>query len=143
VTLELSAVEVALSGKRALGPIDLSVAGGEYVVVVGRSGSGKTTLLRTIAGLVRPAQGRVVLGGQVASEGARVKIPPEDRGIGFLFQGGGLWPHLSVARTIDFVLARRKVPRDQRAQRTSELVDWAELRGLESRLPGTSSSAPR
>jgi iron(III) transport system ATP-binding protein len=139
VTLELSAVEVTLSGKRALGPIDLSVAGGEYVVVVGRSGSGKTTLLRTIAGLVRPAQGRVVLGGQVASEGARVKIPPEDRGIGFLFQGGGLWPHLSVARTIDFVLARRNVPRDQRAQRTNELVEWAELRGLESRLPGTLS----
>jgi ABC-type sulfate/molybdate transport systems ATPase subunit len=139
--IELSGVEVMLTGARslALGPLDLAVESGEYVVVVGRSGSGKTTLLRTIAGLVRPARGRIVLEGQVASEGARMRIPPEDRGIGFLFQGGGLWPHLSVARTLDFVLARRKVSRDDRVRKTGELVEWAELRGLESRLPGTLS----
>jgi ABC-type sulfate/molybdate transport systems ATPase subunit len=137
--IELSRVEVVLAGGRVLGPLDLAVSSGEYVLVVGRSGSGKTTLLRTIAGLARPRSGRVVLDGHVASEGARVRIRPEDRGVGFLFQGGGLWPHLTVSATIDFVLAQRKVPRDDRMRRTAELLEWAELRGVESRRPGTLS----
>lgn len=137
--IELSGVHVALSGSRTLGPLDLSVARGEYVLVVGRSGSGKTTLLRTIAGLARPICGRVVLDGQVASDGDRVQVPPEKRRIGFLFQGGGLWPHLTVERTLDFVLARRNVPRAERVRKTHELLEWAELRGFESRRPGTLS----
>lgn len=137
--IELTGIEVALRGTRVLGPLDLVVERGAYVLVVGRSGSGKTTLLRAVAGLVRPTRGQVVLDGALASEGAGLRLRPEDRRIGFLFQGGGLWPHLSVARTIDFVLTCRKVPRSERTRRTSELLEWVELRGFEARLPGTLS----
>lgn len=135
----IAGLEVALSGRRVLGPVELAVSRGEYVVVVGSSGSGKTTLLRAIAGLVRPRAGRVTLGGVLASDGARLLVPPERRRIGFVFQGGGLWPHLSAARTIEFVLRCRGVPRAVRARRTAELLEAVELPGFGDRLPATLS----
>jgi len=137
--IRIAGLEVRLGGKPALGPLDLDVQGGEYVLVVGPSGSGKTTLLRAIAGLARPAAGRIEIEGRTASEGARILLRPEQRSVGFLFQGGGLWPHLSVARTIDFVLRCRKVPGEERRRRTAELLAWVELQGFDERLPGTLS----
>ncbi len=129
---------VELGGKRVLGPIDLSLETGTWTLCVGPSGSGKTTLLRAIAGLVAPSSGRVLLDGRVASDGARIAIPAERRAIGLVFQGGGagLWPHMSVRRTLEFVLASRHVPRAERAPRIAELVQLVELNGLEARRPG-------
>lgn len=129
---------VELGGKRVLGPIDLAIETGSWTLCVGPSGSGKTTLLRTIAGLVVPVSGRVFLDGRVASDGGRIAIPAERRAIGLVFQGGGagLWPHMSVRKTIDFVLAARRVPRGERAARIAELVELVELNGLEARRPG-------
>jgi ABC-type sulfate/molybdate transport systems ATPase subunit len=138
-SVALAGVTVIHGRQRILGPIDLAIEPGAYVLVVGPSGSGKTTLLRAIAGLARPESGTVALDGVVASTGPRLAIPPERRGIGFLFQGGGLWPHLSVARTIDFVLACRHVPRGERARKVAEMLAWAELAGFEKRMPGTLS----
>lgn len=129
---------VDLGGKRVLGPIDLSIEAGTWTLCVGPSGSGKTTLLRAIAGLVAPASGRLFLDGRVASDGARIAIPTERRAIGLVFQGGGagLWPHMSVRKTLEFVLASRRVPRGERAARIAELVQLVELNGLEARRPG-------
>ena len=137
--VELSGLEVKAGRKTLLGPVDLSIAAGEHVLVVGRSGSGKTTLLRAIAGLVRPARGRVLLGGREASEGGRLALPPEQRRIGYLFQGGALWPHMSVKRTLAFTLARAGVGRSRRKARIAELLALVELEGFEKRMPGTLS----
>jgi len=134
--VELSALEVELGGRVVLGPLALAIEERAFVLVLGPSGSGKTTLLRALAGLARPARGRVTLSGVPASEGARVLLAPERRAVGFLFQGGGLWPHLSVEKTLEFVLACRKLARAERRRRAVELIELFELRGLEGRRPG-------
>lgn len=134
VVLEGLAVDV--EGKRLIGPLDLAVREGEHVLVAGRSGSGKTTMLRAIAGLVRPSAGRVTLFGTLASNAGSLVMRPEERHIGFLFQGGALWPHMSVERQLAFVL---KCAKAYSRERIVELLDWVELSGFEKRMPGTLS----
>ena len=122
-----------------IGPLDLELDAGEYMLLVGPSGSGKTTLLRALAGLVRPSAGSVELFGTRVSDGPRTLVAPERRGIGMVFQGGALWPHMSVERTLNFTLSAARVPKEARAQRISELLAWVELTGFERRMPGTLS----
>jgi ABC-type sulfate/molybdate transport systems ATPase subunit len=137
--VKLSAVEVTLGKKRVLGPIDLEVEPREHLLVVGPSGSGKTTLLRAIAGLQRLDAGTIAIDGALASDGKKLIVPPQDRGVGFLFQGGALWPHMSVHDTLAFVLRARGVPRTERATRIARLLEDVELRGFDARKPGTLS----
>ncbi len=119
-----------------LGPLDLELEPGEYRCVLGHSGSGKTTLLRAIAGLATPTRGTVALDGREASRAGRVLVRPERRGVGMVFQGGALWPHMSVGKTLRFVLAHAGTPRSERAKRTAELLDLVRLAGYEERMPG-------
>ena len=75
----------------------------ETVALVGPSGAGKTTVLRAIAGLVRPARGRIECDGETWFDSAgRVDLRPEERSVGFLFQDYALFPHLSVERNVGF-----------------------------------------
>ena len=122
-----------------LGPFDLTVAEGEHVLIVGASGCGKTSLLRLVAGLERPREGSIDLFGTRASDGPRLLLAPEKRPVGMLFQEGALWPHMTAARTLEFVLRRRGVAREDRAGRIRELLATVELEGLEQRLPATLS----
>ncbi len=137
--VRLSALEVRAGKRTILGPVDLEVLPGEHVLLVGRSGSGKTTLLRAVAGLARPAAGRVELFGEPVQDGPRSRVPPARRGIGFLFQGGALWPHMTVRATLAFVLAHRGVPRAERPARIRALLETVELVGFDDRKPGTLS----
>ena len=138
--LKVSGLSVEIGGAPVLrGPIDVELEAGEHVLLVGRSGSGKTSLLRAIAGLVSPLAGTVDLGGRRVSEPLRVIVAPQQRGIGYVPQGGALWPHLTVARTLEFVLARRGIARSARARRVSELLELVELPSFERRLPATLS----
>ncbi len=137
--LRVEGASVTLGGRRVLGPLDLELARGEHLLVVGPSGCGKTTLLRAIAGLQRLEAGRIRIGGALASDGRRLPVPPEKRGVALLFQGGALWPHMSVRRTLDFVLRARGVPAAARPARVAELVALVELAGLEERKPGALS----
>jgi len=79
--------------------IDLDISPGEYFVILGPTGAGKTVLLETIAGLHQPQRGRIRLDGEDVTG-----VPPERRGIGFVYQDYMLFPHLSVARNIAFGL---------------------------------------
>lgn len=126
-------------GTRILGPLDLEVERGAYALVCGPSGCGKTTLLRAIAGLARPSAGTLQLFGEPAHEGTRERVPPQARGVGMVFQGGALWPHLCAQRTLEFVLAQRGVARGERRARAGELLAQVELSGFERRLPGSLS----
>ena len=90
----------------ALTDVSFEVAAGEIIAVVGYSGSGKSTLLRLIAGLERPTTGTVTIGSRVVS-GPSVFVPPEERGVGMMFQDYALFPHLSVLRNVTFGLRRR------------------------------------
>jgi molybdate transport system ATP-binding protein len=85
---------------------ELSLAldvGAETLAVVGPSGAGKSTLLHAVAGLVRPARGRVALDGEVLFDSDRgVEVPPDRRRVGLVFQEYALFPHLSVEANVGF-----------------------------------------
>ena len=101
--LKLDQVTKSFRKRPVLGPISLALAPGERLAILGPSGCGKTTLLRIVAGFERPDRGEVTIGGEVAST-PQFLLPPHERGIGFVFQSPALWPHMSVADNIEFVL---------------------------------------
>ncbi len=108
--------------------VSLEVTTGELFVLLGASGSGKSTILRLIAGLIQPDSGQVLLHGQEVTE-----LPPQQRGVGFVFQNYSIFRHMSVAENVEFGLKIRNVPPDKRARRREELLDLVGLAGLGSR----------
>ena len=117
--------------------VELSVPHG-VTVLFGPSGSGKSTLLRCLAGLLRPAHGRIALRGRLlfASDG-RVDLAPEQRRLGYVPQEGLLFPHLNLRRNIFYALAgdRSRGPDDPVRRRAEALIDLLGLRPLLDRLP--------
>ncbi len=103
MVLKLEDVELYFDGFCVLNRMNLSVKAGEFVCVLGPSGCGKTSTLRVCAGLETPKRGRVILDGQVVTDGSDV-LAPEKRHIGFLFQDFALFPHLSVFDNVAFGL---------------------------------------
>lgn len=114
----------------ALRDVTLSVAGNEYVSLLGPSGSGKSTLLRVIAGFETPDRGRVHFGGRDITG-----IPAHERGIGFVFQNFALFPHLTVAGNVGFGLANGNtpVPKSEIDARVKEVIALVGLSGMEGR----------
>jgi molybdate transport system ATP-binding protein len=106
--------------------------------VFGPSGAGKSTLLETVAGLVRPSAGRVVLDGEVLLNVAGgICVPPHKRRIGMVFQDARLLPHRSVRGNLDF--GRRLLPRRARRFTVREVAEWLDISHLLSRRPATLS----
>src|SRR5690554_3221092 len=85
--------------------LTLEVADGELFVLLGASGSGKSTVLRLIAGLLQPDSGRIELHGRDVSA-----LPPQQRGVGFVFQNYSIFRHMNVAENVEFGLKIRKLP---------------------------------
>lgn len=120
--LGLAAVDKHYGDVHAVRSLDLSVAPGEVVTVVGESGCGKSTLLRLVAGLEHPESGTVTVGGEVVADGRR-SVPPERRRVGLVFQDHALFPHLDVTANIGFGLRHLKgLDRDRRIAQVLELV---------------------
>jgi molybdate transport system ATP-binding protein len=134
--------------------LDATVARGDFALhatatltsgacgIFGPSGAGKSTLLGLIAGLVRPARGRVVLDGEVLDDvAAGVHLPPHRRRLGVVFQHGHLLPHLSVAGNLRF--GERLLPAASRRIDFNEVVDLLEIGDLLARQPRTLSGGQR
>ncbi|MGH8056151.1 MAG: molybdenum ABC transporter ATP-binding protein [Candidatus Entotheonellia bacterium] len=103
-------------------------------VLFGPSGSGKTTILRCLAGLERPEEGSIHFGETLWFDAARgTCLPPQRRGIGYLFQEYALFPHLSVASNIAYGLSG--LSKAERRLRVGEILDLVQLTGLEERYP--------
>ncbi len=112
---------------------------GQIMALFGPSGAGKTTLLRTIAGLLRPQNGHIEIGGQVVFDRERnVWEPPHQRRVGFLTQQYHLFPHLTVAGNIAYGLNRRNSGKTRGQVR--ELARRFQLEGLEGRRPSEISA---
>jgi molybdate transport system ATP-binding protein len=108
--------------------VAFEIADGEVLAVVGANGAGKTTVLYAIAGLVPLERGRVSLDGALLEDvAAGVHVPPEARGIGFVFQDGRLFPHLSALDNVAFGLRARRV---SRSRARAHALDWLERVGL-------------
>lgn len=122
----------------AVDDVSLAIAPGAFVALVGTSGSGKSTLLQTINALVRPDAGTVQVEGRDIADG-----PPHllRRRIGYVFQGDGLFPHMSVARNIAVGLRLSGTPT---GDRVAEMLDLVELpRDLADRRPDQLSGGQR
>jgi iron(III) transport system ATP-binding protein len=130
--LELRGVSHSYGSVVAVDDVTLSVAPGEVVGLLGPSGCGKTTLLRVAAGLETLQRGEILIDGEaVARPGA--STPPEERGVGLVFQDYALFPHLTVADNVAFGLGRR--PRQQRQARVLEVLERVGLADLASAYP--------
>ncbi|MGH9180046.1 MAG: ABC transporter ATP-binding protein [Acidimicrobiales bacterium] len=111
--------------------VSLSVGPGEVVALLGPNGAGKSTLLRALAGLAALDQGSVVLAGEVLEDvGAGVRLPPEQRRVGVVFQDRLLFPHLSVLENVAFGL---RCAGAGRATARREAQVWLERLGLAQR----------
>ena len=110
--------------------LSFEVEEGELLAILGPSGCGKTTALRMIAGFLAPDRGRITLDGRALAD-ERTSVPPEKRGIGFVFQDHALFPHLSVAQNIGFGLRGWK--KAERAERVRQITARVGLAGLEAR----------
>ncbi|MEU3727947.1 ABC transporter ATP-binding protein [Streptomyces sp. NPDC033538] len=123
-------VTVAYDGNVVLDALDLTVEPGEVMALLGPSGSGKTTALRAVAGFVRPASGRVLLGDRDVTD-----LPPHRRGIGMVVQQYALFPHMRVEDNVAFGLKARKVARAEIRTRVSEALDMTGMGAYARRYP--------
>ena len=112
--------------------VDWHIEEGKVLVLLGPSGAGKTTTLRAIAGLVRPEEGRVELGGRVVYDSsASVSVPVHGRQVGYLTQQYHLFPHLNVRENIAYGLSQRGQPKAR--SEVDRLSRMLRLDGLEDR----------
>src|SRR3954471_12985500 len=104
--IEVQNLHVGYGATPVLHGIDLAVAPGAFVAILGSSGCGKTTLLRTIAGFQKASAGAIRLSGRDAAN-----PPPEKPNIAMVFQSYALWPHMTVPGNVGYGLRLRGVPR--------------------------------
>jgi molybdate transport system ATP-binding protein len=140
---EVAPLFVALSQKAPI-PLEVAIAcrPGELLALVGPSGSGKTTVLRSIAGLYRPAGGRIRSGGETWFDAeAGIMVTPQARAVGLVFQDYALFPHLSALDNVR--LAMHHVAEPERRTAAAALLARVHLDGLEARTPDRLSGGQR
>jgi multiple sugar transport system ATP-binding protein len=125
-------------GTEAVRALDLSIADGEFIVLVGPSGCGKTTALRMIAGLETVSKGEIRIGGRVVND-----VPPKERDIAMVFQNYALYPHMTVFDNMAFGLKLAKVPKDEIERRVREAATILDMENLLQRKPAALSGGQR
>jgi sulfate transport system ATP-binding protein len=122
----------------ALDNVTLDVADGSLTALLGPSGSGKSTLLRVIAGLERPDSGEVRIVDSVVTQ-----LPPQRRGVGFVFQHYAAFKHMTVRDNVAFGLSIRRRPKAEIRRRVDELLQLVQLSGYAERYPAQLSGGQR
>ena len=125
-------------GVAALGGLNLTVADGEFLILVGPSGCGKSTALRLLAGLDKPSSGEIRIGGTVVND-----LAPGDRDIAMVFQNYALYPHMTVAENMGFALKIAGVGKEERAARVLEAAKLLDLEQYLTRKPKALSGGQR
>ena len=111
--------------------INLDIAEGEFITMLGQSGSGKTTCLMMLAGFETPTNGEIYL-----DSNPLANIPPHKRGIGMVFQNYALFPHMTVYENLAFPLKVRKILKDEIDKKVDKALSMVSLSGFENRMPG-------
>ena len=138
-TLELRDVsKVYATGERAVAGVDVAIGDGELFVVVGPSGCGKSTMLRMIAGLEEPTVGDVAIDGTVVTD-----VPPRGRDVAMAFQGGALYPHLTVFDNIGFPLKVAGVEHHEIERRVTAVAELLRVDDTLDRRPSLLSGGQR
>jgi sulfate/thiosulfate transport system ATP-binding protein len=122
----------------AVDDVSISVPAGSLTALLGPSGSGKSTLLRVVSGLEQPDGGRIVIEGNDVTG-----LPPQRRGIGFVFQHYAAFKHMTVHKNVAFGLEIRRRPRAEIKKRVDELLGLVQLTGLAKRYPAQLSGGQR
>jgi iron(III) transport system ATP-binding protein len=130
--IELEKISKTFGSHRAVDRVSLAIPDHAQVALLGPSGSGKTTLLRLIAGLEIPDSGTITMNGRLMSS-PDCMIHPSERSIGFVFQTGALWPHMTVTENIRFALS--DIPLPAQHQRTQSLMERMDIHPLADRYP--------
>ncbi|WP_316858566.1 ABC transporter ATP-binding protein [uncultured Cohaesibacter sp.] len=134
--LSIRSVSMSYGAEKVLDGIDVDLAAGEVLGLLGPSGCGKTTLLRLVSGLLLPLEGEIDIAGRtVAAPAKGLALPPEQRGLGMVFQDYALWPHLSVARNVSFPLEMQKVSGSEKKERVMRALDRVGLASMAERRP--------
>ena len=122
----------------ALDNVDFDVPAGSLTALLGPSGSGKSTLLRAIAGLDQPDTGTITINGRDVT-----RVPPQRRGIGFVFQHYAAFKHLTVRDNVAFGLKIRRRPKAEIAEKVDNLLEVVGLSGFQTRYPSQLSGGQR
>ncbi|ACL20261.1 ABC transporter related [Desulfitobacterium hafniense DCB-2] len=125
-------------GKFKLQPINLMIHEREIFGVLGKTGSGKTVLLESIAGFYRGRSGQIYIQGQDIAE-----VPLEKRGIGFVYQDFGLFPHMTVADNIGYGLRMQKKEKQTIKDEVNRMAEILAISSILKQYPGTLSGGER
>ncbi|MBB6730994.1 sulfate/molybdate ABC transporter ATP-binding protein [Cohnella zeiphila] len=123
---------------QAVRDVEFAIGKGQLIGLLGPSGGGKTSILRMLAGLEKPDSGDILFHGRRVND-----LPPQERGIGFVFQNYALFKHMTVADNIAFGLQVKKWPKPKIKERIAELVELTGLAGFEKRFPHQLSGGQR
>lgn len=131
--IQIKGLRVTL-GEFQLKDIDLSIDKGDFFVLMGPTGAGKTVFLEAIAGLVPVLEGSIAICGRDMT-----RLPPEQRGVGIMYQDYALFPHLTIARNITFGLRYHRHDPESAGKRFQQIVDDLDIGHLLHRRPETLS----
>ena len=124
----------------AVNDFNLTIKEGECFSFLGPSGCGKTTTLRMIAGFEDLSDGEIHLCGRpVSIKSKNLYVPPEERGLGMVFQSFAVWPHMNIFENVAFPLRVRKVPKTEMIERVKMALKHTSLDGMEKVYPGNLS----
>ncbi|MFI0372162.1 sulfate/molybdate ABC transporter ATP-binding protein [Actinomadura sp. 1N219] len=138
MAIEIRDVNKSFGEAAVLKDVSVDVASGSLTALLGPSGGGKSTLLRVIAGLERPDSGQVLISGKDAT-----RLPPQRRGVGFVFQHYAAFKHLTVFENVAFGLKIRKRPKEEIRKRVGELLELVHLDQFAARYPAQLSGGQR
>jgi iron(III) transport system ATP-binding protein len=133
--IELRGISKAFGDKTVIAPVSMVFSSRAFTTLLGPSGCGKTTLLRMIAGLETPDNGEILFGDEVVfSKEKGIDLPPEKRGLGFVFQDFALWPHMTVFENVAFGLRTRK-DTEHLTERVTDALAAVQLQDFAARYP--------
>jgi iron(III) transport system ATP-binding protein len=118
----------------AVADLNLDIKDNQFVTLLGPSGCGKTTTLRMIAGYIVPDAGTIHVDGKLVSSPGAV-VPPDQRGMGMVFQNYAVWPHKTVYENVVFGLKLRKLGAAEARRKVTDTLALVNLTGLEQRYP--------